>query len=585
MATCWGLSEGHYMRWKILLGAVAITALGVDMVQAQSLTPSPQGIRQSADTILTNGHIYTPDGWASAVAIGRGVILAVGDMGAVQPLATGQTKVIDLHADTVLPGLHDMHVHPMGAGLDELQCQLPHGSSPQQIFAILAECVKGKKPGEWITGRAYEAASFGRTPPNKAMLDKIAPNNPVQFTDISGHSSWVNSAALKLAGITRATPDPKGGIIERDKNGEPTGILRESASFGISSKIPRPSPAEDVRGLQWALNAMLAQGITAFDDALVSADVAAAYVAIADAGKLKQRVRGCLIVTDPTLIAQRQLYARERFSPSCIKIFLDGVPTDGHTAAMLDPYVPAAGRDEAGRERGLLQVPASQLDAMLIHFDTLGMTVKMHAAGDAAVREGLDAIAAARRANGFSGVMHDVAHNSFVAMSDIRRARDISAVFEFSPYIWFRSPIIDDIEKAVGPERMKRWIPVKDAIDAGAFVVPGSDWSVVPTVNPWIAIETLVTRRPPGGVGEPLGAEEAISLKQAVDMFTINAARQQYAADRTGTIERGKLADLVVIDRNIFEVPITTVHDTKVHMTIINGEIVYDSAHPAATRP
>jgi predicted amidohydrolase YtcJ len=158
-------------------------------------------------------------------------------------------------------------------------------------------------------------------------------------------------------------------------------------------------------------------------------------------------------------------------------------------------------------------------------------------------------------------------------------------VFEFSPYIWFRSPIIEDIEKAIGPERMKRWIPIKDAIDAGAFVVPGSDWAVVPTVNPWIAIETLVTRKQPGGIGEPLGGEEAITLKQAVDMFTINSARQQYASDRLGTIERGKLADLVVIDRNIFEVPITTVHDTKVEMTIINGEIVYDSAHPFPAKP
>jgi predicted amidohydrolase YtcJ len=561
------------------------TALGVGVAHAQSFTPPPGGLDVPADMVLTNGHNYTPGGWATAVAIGNGVILAVGDMAAVQPVVTPKTRVVDLHGETVLPGLHDMHVHPTGAGEGEMQCQLPHGSSPQQIFAILAECVKGKKPGEWITGRAYEAASFGNTPPNKEMLDKIAPNNPVMFTDISGHSSWVNSAALKIAGISRNTPDPKGGIIERDSKGEPTGVLREYASFGVASKVPPATPAENVRALQWALNTMLAQGITAFDDALVSADIASAYDTIADSGKLKQRVRGCLVYTDANLIAQRQLYARDRFSPSCIKILLDGVPTDSHTAAMLEPYVPLPGRSDTGRAKGILQVPPDDLNAMLVHFDQIGMTVKMHAAGDAAVREALDAIAAARKAHGFSGLLHDVAHNSFVAMSDIQRARGLGAVFEFSPYIWFRSPIIDDIEKAIGPERMKRWIPIKDAIDAGAFVIPGSDWAVVPTVNPWIAIETLVTRKQPGGIGEPLGGQEAITLKQAVDMFTINSARQQYTADKLGTIERGKLADLVVIDRNIFEVPITTVHDTKVKMTIINGDIVYDSAHPFPARP
>ncbi len=209
----------------------------------------------------------------------------------------------------------------------------------------------------------------------------------------------------------------------------------------------------------------------------------------------------------------------------------------------------------------------------------------MHAAGDAAVREGLDAIAAARKAHGFSGLLHDVAHNSFVQMDDIKRARGIGAVFEFSPYIWYDSPITEDIRKAVGEERMKRWIPIKDALDAGDFVVIGSDWAVVPSVNPWLAIETLVTRQVPGGGGEALGAQERITLKQAVDIFTLNGARQQYAADRLGTIELGKLADLAVIDRNIFEVPITTVHDTKVMMTIINGKVVYSADHPVPAHP
>ena len=199
----------------------------------------------------------------------------------------------------------------------------------------------------------------------------------------------------------------------------------------------------------------------------------------------------------------------------------------------------------------------------------------MHAAGDAAVRAGLDAIEAARKANGFSGLLHEVAHNSFVQESDIRRARGIGATFEFSPYIWYPNPIIPDVVKAVGPERMKRWIPVREAIDAGALVVPGSDWSVVPSVNPWIAIETLVTRQQPGGGKDELGAAEKISLEQAIELFTVNSAREMGDRNNEGTLERGMLADLIVLDRNPFKIPITQVHETQAKMTMINGEIVY----------
>jgi predicted amidohydrolase YtcJ len=222
-------------------------------------------------------------------------------------------------------------------------------------------------------------------------------------------------------------------------------------------------------------------------------------------------------------------------------------------------------------------IPAATLNALVTDFDALGFTIKMHAAGDGAVRAGLDAIAAARRANGFSGQLHNVAHNSFVQMNDIRRAREIAATFEMSPYIWYPNPIIPDITKAVGAQRMKRWIPLKDAIDAGALVVPGSDWPVVPEVNPWLALETLVTRQAPGGGGETLGAREKITLAQAMELFTVNAARQLGHRDRTGALERGMLADLVIVDRNPFKIPITEVHAIKVRMTLIAGEVVYES--------
>lgn len=547
--------------------------------QAQPPFEAPQAPIGEADLILTGGEIYTPAGWAEAIAVQSGVIVAVGDQAAVRALSGAGTEVIDLDGAAVLPGLHDMHVHPAGGG--NQGCGFPQGSSLEVVQETIAACVAEREPGEWIIGGQWDAASIG-APPHRSMLDAVSPDNPVVLIDISGHSRWANTMALELSGVTGATADPPGGAIERDAAGAPTGVLRESAGGLIRAQVPPPTPGQRLEGLRSSLELMLSHGITSFTDAVASEASLRSYAALAEQGLLKHRVRACLMwrpggptvdVTVPSgPLARANLYARDRVSPDCVKLMLDGVPTDGHTAAMLEPYADTSLGDEE-RERGLLQIPQETLNEMLIALDSWGFTVKMHAAGDAAVRAGLDAIAAARDANGFSGILHDVAHNSFVHMDDIRRARDIAATFEMSPYIWYPNPIIPDIVRAIGPGRMERWIPVKDAIEAGALVVPGSDWPVVPEVNPWIGIETLVTRQKPGGGGERLG--EPITLEQAIDMFTVNAARQVGNANRTGRIAPGLLADIIVLDRNPFEIPITEVHQTQVTMALINGEIVY----------
>jgi predicted amidohydrolase YtcJ len=538
----------------------------------------------TADLILSNGEIYTPGGWAQSMAVTDGVITAVGDVATVDKFKSAQTKVIDLKGAAVVPGLHDMHVHPMGAGLAQQQCRFAQGSTPKQIVDTIKGCVAKRAKGEWITGGQWEASAFGKQPMHRSMLDKVSPDNPVVLTDISGHSVWANSKALEISGITKASQNPPGGIIERDAKGEPSGVLRESAGGLVRGAVPRSSPEQNAQALAWSLSLMLENGITSFTDALLDEGGMRAYATLADKGTLKQRVRGCIMWRpasfsagpNPTAeaIQSRNLYARDRFKPDCIKIALDGVPTDGHTAAMLEPYADATHAEDA-RSKGLLMVPPAALNPAVTEFDRLGLTVKFHAAGDAAVRAGLDAIEAARKANGFTGVLHDVGHNSFMAMSDIRRGRDLAATFEMSPYIWYPNPIIPDIAKAIGAPRMQRWIPVKDAIDAGALVVPGSDWSVVPSVNPWLAIETLVTRQKPGGGGEALGEQEKITLKQAFDLFTVNSARQMGNSNRTGSIEAGLLADVLVLDRNPFKIPVTQIHDTKVTMTLINGEVVH----------
>jgi predicted amidohydrolase YtcJ len=566
--------------WLGLMLALGVADVG-PAACAVPPTSAPAAV-PPADTILRDGAIRLPSGWAHALAISHGVIIAVGDDAAVDRYRGAGTKVLDLEGATVLPGLHDMHVHPLMAGQTQLQCMFPQGSAESAVVEAIRKCVATHAKGEWIVGGQWDTSSLGSHPDWKA-LDEAAPDNPVALTDISLHGLWVNSAALRLANITAATPNPPGGVIERDAKGEPTGVLRESAGALVRTRIPAYTLEQNTKALLWSMRLMMSYGITSYTDALVDESGLKAYAALADRGELKQRVKACLIWGRSLLtagntpqmdyITLRNLYARERLSPSCIKILLDGVPTDGHTAAMVEPYADANLNDP--RAKGLLMVPPSELDKALINFDAQGFTVKMHAAGDGAVRAGLDAIAAARKTNGFSGLLHEVAHNSFVQVSDIQRARGIAATFEFSPYIWYPNPIIPDVMKAVGAQQMKRWIPVKEALEAGALVVPGSDWSVVPSVNPWIAIETLVTRQQPGGGKEELGAAERITLEQAIDLFTVNSAREMGERSKLGTLERGMLADLIVLDRNPFQVPITQVHDTKVKMTMINGESVY----------
>ena len=573
---------------SLRVGCAALLVICVFRTDAAEAPATPE----AADLVLTHGHIKTTNGWAQALAVRKGVIVAVGDDASIERWRGSGTRVLDLAGDTVLPGLHDVHVHPIYAGLSEHQCRIPQGSTLKETQNKVQGCVKAASPGAWITGGQWDASALGRAPHRK-MLDVVAPANPALLEDTSGHSSWANSKALALAGVTRQTPNPPGGIIERDRSGEPTGVLRESAIDLVKALVPGPTQEEVNAALAWSLRTMLASGITSFTEAAVGFSAGAekelrAYAALADAGILKQRARLCLTWSPDehfeAVLASRNLFARERVSPDCVKIFLDGVPTDSHTAAMLEPYVGAIpGRADQAALRGLLLVEQSKLNELVTRFDRMGLTVKFHAAGDAAVRAGLNAIEAARRTNGFSAQMHNVGHCTFVAPEDIARARAIDATFEVSPYLWGPTPINDDITAAVGPVTIQRVWPVREMIAAGALVVPGSDWSVVPSVNPWIGMETLVTREKPGGSEQSFGKSEAITLDQAVDLFTVNAARQEGTAARVGRLEAGMLADFIVLDRNPYEVPIRDVHDTIVRKTFIQGELVYDASAPAVT--
>lgn len=590
------LLEGTLGIAVVLTTICGAPALLTSTARAQSAlvddVTSTQALRSTGiDLILSNAQIRTPSGWVEAMAIRDGLIVAVGAAKTIRAMCGRDTEILDLAGATVLPGLHDLHVHPMFGGLEQFACGFEPGAAPQAITDAVKKCVAEKRPGEWIQGGNWVAAVFAPGEQHRALLDAVAPDNPVFLNDEAHHSVWVNSRALELAGITRDTPDPEDGIIGRDAKGEPTGLLRERAVNLVARLLPPPSDEEKRRGLILASNIMLSYGITSFMVASVREDNIGTLAALSEEGLVKQRVRGCLVWTpapaavrraSEALIAARGLYARPRFASDCVKMFLDGVPTESHTAAMLEPYADSNGAPGDGRPvRGMLMIAPGLLEEAVARFDRQGLQIKFHTAGDAAVRAAMDAVAGARDLNGWGGPVHHVAHSSFVDPADVPRARELQMAWEFSPYIWYPTPIAaGDVAAAVGAQRMKRWIPIRDALDTGALVVAGSDWSVVPSVNPWLAVETMVTRRKPGGGAETLGGQERITLDEALRIFTENGARLMDQRDKVGSIEPGMHADVIVTEANPFEVPITQVHATKVKMTFIDGERVFDAASP-----
>jgi predicted amidohydrolase YtcJ len=559
---------------------VALVTVGcAAMVHAKAATP------MLADIVMTGGEVYTPNGWAHAVAIRHGTIIAVGSDASIAAYRGPDTQSLPLDGKTVFPGLQDMHVHPFMAGIAARRCQIRQGADGKVLLEVLTTCVSQKRPGEWVTGGQWEAGSLGSTPLTRQTLDGVSPDNPLVLVDISGHSWWANSRALAVAGIGHDTANPPGGIIERDAAGEPTGVLRESAGRLLLAHVPAPSDQETMDAIHYALRTLLSYGVTSLTDAVVTVPMMRAYDALADQHLLKTRVIGCMVYGRDAgvpggfeeMLQSRASYARERFAPTCVKIFMDGVPTDSHTAALLEPYAPEADGHVKSPERGLLIIQPEELDPLVTRLDKLGLAVKFHAVGDLASRTALDAIAQARVANGKAGPRHVVGHLTFIQPQDLARAKPLGATLEFSPYLWFPSPIDDDITSAVGPKRIERVWPVREGIDSGALVIVGSDWSIVPSPNPWVAMETLVTRRKPGEPqGASFGPAEAISLDEAIKLFTVNGARQSGSVRRLGTIVRGKSADLIVLDRNPLRIPITQVHEVRVLQTYIDGEKVFE---------
>lgn len=547
----------------------------------------------AVDLILHSGQIYSLNDAGdrySAMAVDEDRIVAVGSWDELSSLAGPDTEVLDLNGRTVIPGMQDHHVHPMGAGSAEAECRIAQGADLPTLRSVVENCVDRAEAGQWIRGSQWDAPALGGIP-IASQLDDIAPDNPVILTDTSGHSIWVNSLAMELANVDESTTAPAGGVIERLQDGRPSGVFRESAISLVAQAGPPISQEELSQGLAWAVAEMASYGITAFTEAAVGyirgIEVEMNVVkAFAEKRGMPLRARYCLTWMPGTgtqemdvdeLIAKRNLWAAPNVSVDCIKIFLDGVPTDSHTAAMLEPYSDVVpGRDASSDDRGLLLVEQIVLNEAVARFDGMGLTVKFHAAGDAAVRAGIQAIAYARRQNGLAGPSHNVGHVTFAAPEDFALARDVGAAIEMSPYLWTPTPINDSITEAIGEPRIQRAWAIREALHSRALVIAGSDWAVVPSVNPWLAIETMITRERPGGSEDTFyGTSQAVTLDEALRIFTRNASRHLGQSHELGMLAPGYLADFVIIDRDPWKTPVRELHKTSVEATYVGGNLVF----------
>ena len=556
---------------------------------------SESGVNHSgdgADLVITNGKIYTinpAQQWIEAVAIQGGKYRYTGDSAGVRQFVGDDTTIVDLDGKMAMPGINETHSHSWQGGRKELfECNFSFTATPEEIAEIVSECVESNPDSEWITGGQWTSDFFidydiGSP---KEWLDAISGGKAIYFEDDATHNAWVNSKALEFAGIDRDTPNPAGGTYVRNENGEPNGLVLETAKPIVESFIPDWTHEQNVASLAEAVRLANSFGLTGIHEARTPPHISPAYQQLDREGRLTayaitdlQTPRGqrdqSFDVSE--LVAISDKYSSEHVHTRFAKIFLDGVPTATRTAVMIEPYLASEEYTEA--THGHLLVTQDALTEDLIKLDAAGFTVKMHAAGDGAVRVALDSIEQVRKTNGESGLRHEIAHAGYIHPNDVARFAELNATADLSPYLWFPRPIIDSIIGAVG-ERANYYWPIRDLLDTGANVAIGSDWpSVAASMNPWPAVEAMVTRRNPYADSEDaLWPEQAITLDQALKIFTLDGALAYRLEEVTGSIEVDKSADLIVLNQNLFEVPIEQVSETEVDQTYFEGELVYSSA-------
>lgn len=538
---------------------------------------------ERADLVLRGGAVYTAvpgASWSEAVAVRDGRIAFVGNDTDVTRWVGSRTEVIDLGGRALLPGFHDSHIHPVKGGIELGALDLTGAASRSDLLERIARYVREHPDAAWIEGRGWGLPLFPGAHPHRSLLDSIVPDRPAYLKAQDGHSAWVNSRALSAAGITRATPDPAGGTIERDTDGEPSGTLRETAMGLVEHVVPEPTPAEYVAALRHALRMAARFGVTGIQAVGVDEPRLAAYAQVERRGELTAYVTAALLVdtevgtANPAaeverLVALRRRYRGRLVSPVAAKLFVDGV-IEAHTAALLEPYLDRPG------ERGDPIMPPERLNRLAVALASRGFQLHFHAIGDRAVRMALDATERAREASGASDQRHMVAHLQLIDPGDVGRFAGLGVVAVFQPLWAYRDRYITELtEPRLGPERSSRLYPIGSVVETGAVVAGGSDWPVS-SMNPLRAMQVgVIRRRPESGSGPAWLPNETVYLPTMIAAYTRNGAYASHMDDETGTIEVGKSADMVVLDRNPFEVAPEALHEVRVLLTVFAGRVVY----------
>ncbi len=550
------------------------------------------GSTQSADTILLHGRIYTVDSqhpWAEALAIRDGKIVAVGSDREVGRLGGPSTQVINAKGRLVLPGFTDCHTHFMEGSLLLQEIFLNGVKTIPEIQSRVKAYAAAHPNESWLLGRGWSYPVFAPSGlPNKKYLDEIVPDRPVYLDGFDGHSWWANSKALEIAHISKDTPDPPGGSFVRDpKTGELTGAIKEDAADALIRRaIPEPSHEQKLKilmaGLELAnqLGITRVHGLTEIDALRDDLHNVGLIQELQRQGKLTLRFYLAYRV-DPPEVSEQQLreiveardhYHDDWISAGAVKFFMDGV-IETHTAAMLAPY-----SDDPSLS-GQLFWDVEKYQKGVAELDRRGIQVFTHAIGDKAIRAALDAYEHAAQVNGTKDARHRIEHIEDISAEDIPRFGKLGVIASMQPLHAYPD---DDTLKAwapnVGPERAQRaW--AWHSIQAGGGVLAfGSDWPVV-TLSPWEGLQNAVTRQTTEG--EPKGGwipSERITLEEAIKGYTLNAAFAGHREKTEGSLEGGKLADLIVLSQDIFKVESSKIGATKVLLTMVGGKTVYRSA-------
>ncbi|MET8724440.1 MULTISPECIES: amidohydrolase [Streptomyces] len=542
----------------------------------------------TADLVFTGGPVHTGSparSRATGVAVRGERVVAVGH-DEVRELIGPRTEVVDLAGRLLVPGFQDAHAHPVGGGLEMGQCDLSGAATRAEYRERITAYARTHPDAEWITGGGWAMEAFPGGLPTAAELDDLVSDRPVYLVNRDHHGAWVNSRALERAGLDARTPDPSDGRIERHPDGTPTGMLQEGAANLVGRLVPQVTREERVAGLLRAQQLLHSLGITAWQDALLGehanlTDPTDAYLACAEDGSLTARVVGALwwdrargTEQIEELLARRAAGTRGRLRSTTVKIMQDGVAENG-TAALLGPYLDGCGC--VSDNSGISFVPPEDLKTYVTELDAHGFQVHFHALGDRAVREALDAVEAARRANGRTDTRPHLAHLQVVHPDDIGRFRELGATANLQPLWAAHEPQMDELTiPFLGAERASWQYPFGALVRSGATLAAGSDWPVS-SPDPLQGIHVAVNRvAPEAPAGTPVFLPgERIGLHDALTAYTAGSAYVNHLDHETGTVAEGFLADLVVLDRDPFAGPPEEIGATRVEQTFVGGRRVF----------